>query len=60
MPIYDYKCPDCGQVFELLVKASEHPGGCPHCMNNKDLERLPSIPGGFILKGAGFYKPTKE
>lgn len=61
MPIYDYRCPTCGNVFELMVKHSDvHPGTCPNCMNGKSLERLPAAPGGFKLKGDGFYKPSQE
>lgn len=30
MPIHDFRCRDCGQVFELLVRASSVPA-CPHC-----------------------------
>ncbi|MDD3764699.1 MAG: zinc ribbon domain-containing protein [Nevskiales bacterium] len=42
MPLYDYRCPRCQEVFELLVSASTKPR-CPHCGGRK-LERLMSAP----------------
>lgn len=30
MPLYDYRCRDCGQTFELLVRNSITPA-CPAC-----------------------------
>lgn len=30
MPIYDYRCSQCGLAFELLVRASSVPA-CPGC-----------------------------
>ena len=32
MPIYEYKCQDCGTKFEKLVRRSEGPElECPSC-----------------------------
>lgn len=42
MPIYEYKCRNCGQQFEKLVKLSDKPD-CPSC-ESSDLERLISPP----------------
>jgi len=41
MPIHDYRCSDCGQVFELLVRSSTVPA-CPHCASQA-LERQLSL-----------------
>lgn len=30
MPIFEYRCTDCGRQFELLVRSSTPPI-CPHC-----------------------------
>lgn len=42
MPIYDFKCRQCGNVFDELVKVGQTPD-CPSCGGN-DLERLVSLP----------------
>ena len=33
MPIYEFRCRDCGKKFELLLGVSEDPNQepCPHC-----------------------------
>ncbi len=38
MPIFEFKCKKCGEVFELLVRANEKPA-CPKC-KGKRLEKL--------------------
>lgn len=38
MPIYDYKCKDCGNQFELLVLKATVPA-CPSC-ESQSLEQL--------------------
>ena len=53
MPIYSYKCENCGEVFDKPGKA----GGngrvkCVEC--NSDAQRVFS-PVGIIFKGSGFY-----
>ena len=50
MPIYEYKCNDCGKNFETLVMGSLKPE-CPSC-DSKDLARLMSA-SGFISKSSG-------
>lgn len=40
MPIYDYRCKECGRVSEVFVRNIE--GGairCPHC-GSEDVEKL--------------------
>jgi putative FmdB family regulatory protein len=41
MPIYDFRCSACDQVFELLVRASSTPE-CPHC-HSSELQRQVSL-----------------
>lgn len=55
MPTYEYKCKVCGKKFELFHGIKEKPGGCTYC-RSKRIERLISLPAGFILKGSGFYQ----
>ena len=55
MPIYDYKCSNCGQEFELIQKFSDKPKNkCPNCQKDT-LSKLVSAPS-FRLKGGGWYE----
>jgi len=42
MPLFDYRCSDCDQTFELLVKISDTPG-CPEC-GGQNMEKQVSRP----------------
>jgi putative FmdB family regulatory protein len=39
MPIYDYKCLDCAEVFEALILKNSPTATCPACKSAK-LEQL--------------------
>ncbi|MEP6924843.1 MAG: zinc ribbon domain-containing protein [Pyrinomonadaceae bacterium] len=53
MPIYEYKCPDCGNQIEVMQKISEEPlRECPRCQGK--LEKQWSL-SGFQFKGTGWY-----
>ena len=55
MPIYDYKCSNCGHEIEIIQKISDKPKIiCPKC-NSKSLKKLISAPS-FRLKGGGWYE----
>ena len=55
MPIYEYKCSNCGHQFEKIQKFSDDPlKKCPNC-NKNALNKLISIPS-FRLKGSGWYE----
>src|SRR4051794_23925421 len=52
MPIYEYRCPKCGD-FDQMQKITEQPlKKCPTCKNK--VTKLISNPA-FHLKGAGWY-----
>ena len=54
MPIYEYRCEDCGHQAEHLQKVSEKPlARCPAC-GKKAYKKLLSA-AGFQLKGSGWY-----
>jgi len=54
MPIYEYRCSDCGFQDEYLQKLSEPPlTKCPSC-GKPAFEKLVSA-AGFQLKGSGWY-----
>ena len=55
MPIYEYKCYDCGEIFEAIQKISDKKlTNCKLC-DNGNVKRLVSSPG-FRLKGSGWYE----
>mgnify|MGYP001450459416 CR=1 FL=1 len=54
MPIYEYRCADCGAQHEHLQKLSDAPiTRCPDC-GSAHYEKLVSA-AGFQLKGSGWY-----
>jgi len=57
MPIYDYKCIDCGDVFEILVRQSgEKEIYCPEC-GSGNVVKLPTA--SYVIKiGAGVSGTT--
>ncbi|MFL2721303.1 MAG: FmdB family zinc ribbon protein [Gammaproteobacteria bacterium] len=55
MPIYEYKCSNCGHQFEKIQKFSDKPSKvCPKCSTD-GLKKLISSPS-FRLKGSGWYE----
>ena len=53
MPMYEYRCSDCGNQFELRQKFSDEPvSACPKCGGS--VEKLISMTS-FSLKGSGWY-----
>ncbi len=53
MPIYEYQCSKCGEIFEALQKISDAPlTKCKWC--GAKVERLISHTS-FQLKGSGWY-----
>ena len=55
MPIYEYKCSNCGHRLEKLQKMSDEPlKECPEC-NEASLSKLVSA-SSFKLKGTGWYE----
>jgi putative FmdB family regulatory protein len=52
MPIYEYRCPQCG-IFEATQRITESPLiTCPTC--GSEVHRLISLTS-FVLKGSGWY-----
>jgi putative FmdB family regulatory protein len=41
VPLYDFKCLECGEIFEALVRGA-NPAACPECQSQK-LEQLLSM-----------------
>lgn len=54
MPIYIYRCDNCGVQFERHQKFSDQPiTRCPEC-SKKTLRKVYQ-PVGIVFKGSGFY-----
>lgn len=51
VPMYEYRCPDCEQVFEELIRnrADEESVACPSC-DSTDVKRLLSA---FAVSSGG-------
>lgn len=55
MPIYEFECTACGDIFERLQKLSDaDPADCPVCGKRKVKRRL-TAPS-FRLAGSGWYE----
>ena len=54
MPIYEYRCSDCGFQKEYIQKMSDEPlTTCPECKKETFGKMLSAA--GFQLKGGGWY-----
>lgn len=54
MPIYTYRCENCGVQFERNQKFTDAPlTWCPEC--GKTALRKVYTPVGIVFKGSGFY-----
>ncbi|NJN47654.1 MAG: zinc ribbon domain-containing protein [Candidatus Competibacteraceae bacterium] len=55
MPIYEYRCADCGHELEAMQKMSEDPlTDCPACSKPTLKKKISAV--GFRLKGGGWYE----
>ncbi len=54
MPVYMYRCDNCGMQFEKFQKFTDDPlARCPEC-GKKALKKIYQ-PVGIVFKGSGFY-----
>ena len=54
MPIYTYRCENCGVQFDYTQKFTDDPlKRCPEC--EKEALRKVYTPVGVVFKGSGFY-----
>jgi len=54
MPIYEFKCGRCHEVFEVRQKMSDPEPKCSACGFDHTI-KIPSV-GSFVLKGTGWYQ----
>ncbi len=43
MPIYEYKCENCGDDFECIVFRTDEPVECPKCGNKNPTKKMSSF-----------------
>ena len=54
MPIYAYRCSECGTAKDILQKLSDPPATeCPACGKHALVKQVTAA--GFQLKGSGWY-----
>jgi putative FmdB family regulatory protein len=54
MPIYTYRCENCGVQFDRRLRFSDDPlKVCPEC--DEEALRKVFLPVGIVFKGSGFY-----
>lgn len=58
MPIFDYKCRDCGLEFEFIVLKNENPK-CSNC-NSLDVRKVFSGKVEIQFNADGFYSSSKK
>lgn len=53
MPIYEYRCNQCGHIFEVMQKVNDSPiTTCTECSG--PTSKIIS-PAGLVFKGSGWY-----
>lgn len=55
MPIYEYECPTCEKVKEVIQSAKSPPPKCPEDAQHGEMARKISV-SSFQLKGMGWAK----
>jgi putative FmdB family regulatory protein len=62
MPIYEYRCDECNQRFEKLIRSLSQPPeiSCPHCQS-RQVQRLISAPAVHTgSAGGGAAEPVES
>jgi putative FmdB family regulatory protein len=61
MPLYDFKCPACGETFEARTAVDEAPP-CPRCGHPDAVRQMSAFAGPFTvgLRGAAAKRSNAE
>jgi putative FmdB family regulatory protein len=51
MPLYEFRCADCGQIFDRLLPVGSEAPGCSVC-GSVEVNRLISLIGGLVGSGS--------
>lgn len=49
MPIYEYRCLDCGETSEILLRSGNESAACPFC-SSRNLEKL--LSASYAIRGS--------
>lgn len=63
MPLYDYQCKTCEQIFEARHGMTESAPPCPHCASNEVQRVITSVPAvtkGFMAHAGDGKTATKD
>lgn len=53
MPIYEYKCSECGKEFSKLTFTVDTPADCPECKSENTKKIISTIASGTTGKSSG-------
>jgi len=59
MPVYEYKCDDCGKVYEELVFSSDEVVPCPDCKSKNSHKLVSLISAKGISEGCSTCVPSQ-
>lgn len=63
MPVYDYKCSECGHRFEARHSISTDAPACPEC-GHTEVQRVitsaPTVAGGVLTHAGDGHRASKE
>lgn len=63
MPLYDYRCPECGHLFEAHHAMNANAPACPQCGYAAPVKRItsaPTVAGGMVTYAGDSRGATKE
>lgn len=52
MPLFEYRCEDCGALFEKLVARADEPVSCVRCQGNRVKKQF-SVFAAQVAEGRG-------
>jgi putative FmdB family regulatory protein len=58
MPIYDFRCSNCGRVFDKLTGWDVKQAECPECHEMSARMPVPTSPPVAIFKAGGFTRSS--
>jgi len=59
MPLYEFRCAECGQIFDRLMPAGGDSPACTSC-GSTQVNRLISMIGGLVGSGTPSSEPRSS